>query len=262
MKYLLLISIIFLAACNDNDNIAKKNDQVLSREQQLKKDIAQYPDSALLTESLVQYYREGNNYGQALIVVNHAIKKDSNNPRLWDINATLNIENNDTAAAIHSFEKAISFYPDPQYIISLGILYAQTKNAAALQMADALLVESKAKADKEAFFIKGLYYSYTGNKQKAIGFFDECLSISYTYMDAYIEKALALYDLKKYAEALAVLDKAVTLQNNFDEGYYYRGRCLEKLNRPQEAAEAYHMALLYDHDYLEAKEALAKLGVN
>ena len=62
-------------------------------------------------------------------------------------------------------------------------------------------------------------------------------------------------------EALAVLDKALTLQNNFEEGYYFRGRCLEKLNRPMEAVEAYQMALSYDPQYVEAKEALAKLGV-
>lgn len=261
MKYLSLLIVIFFAACTNNDSTPKKNDQALTQEQQLKNAITQFPDSALLTENLIQYYREAGNYGQAISVINNAIKKDSSNARLWDIKATLDIENNDTLASIQSFEKAIAFYPDPKYIISLGTLYAQTKNASALQMADALLLATKANADKEAYFIKGLYYSFTNNKQKAISFFDKCLSLSYTYMDAYIEKALALYDLAKYTEALAVLDKALTLQNNFEEGYYFRGRCLEKLSRPMEAVEAYQMALSYDPQYVEAKEALAKLGV-
>ena len=79
-------------------------------------------------------------------------------------------------------------------------------------------------------------------------------------MEAYREKAIALYDLGKYKEALAVLDKAVTLQNGFDEGYYYKGRCFEKLNKIPEAIEMYERALMYDKDYVEAKEALAKLG--
>ena len=79
------------------------------------------------------------------------------------------------------------------------------------------------------------------------------------YMFAYREKGIALYDLGKYEEALAVLNKAVTLQNNFDEGYYWLGRCFEKLNKPKEAFEAYKMALLYSPDYMEAKETLAKL---
>jgi tetratricopeptide (TPR) repeat protein len=114
---------------------------------------------------------------------------------------------------------------------------------------------------KEENFIKGLYYSYSNQKLKAISYFDTCLFIRYTYMDAYIEKALALYDLEKYTDALTVLDKALTLQNNFEEGYYYRGKCLEKLNRRFEAIEAYQMALAFSPDYVEAKEALSRLGV-
>ena len=259
IKYLSSLLFFIFISCNNDDNVSKSNSETLSPEQQLKNNIAQYPDSALLTENLVQYYREMGSYSQALAIINNSIKKDSTNPRLWDIKATLEIENADTSASILSFEKAIEIYPDPQYIISLGALYAQTKNANALQMADALLIGNKAHAEKEAYFIKGLYYTYANNKEKAITFFDKCISLNYTYMDAYLEKALALYELKKYTEALAVLDKALTLQNSFDEGYYYRGRCLEKLNRPQEAADAYKSALMYDPEYSDAKKALANL---
>lgn len=262
MKYLLFFIAVFCISCNSNDNTAKENNyDTLSREQLLKNDVAHYPDSSILTENLVQYYRDAGNYDTAIAIVNNSLKKDSNNDRWWDIKATLQIENDDTTGSIHSLEKAVNIYPDPQYLISLGILYAQTKQPKALQLADSLIINKKAAADKEGNFIKGLFYSYTNQKQKAITYFDTCLSISYTYMDAYIEKALALYDLTKYTEALAVLDKAVTLQNNFEEGYYYRGKCLEKLNRPFQAIEAYEMALAYAPDYTEAKDALIRLGV-
>ncbi|MEO7265389.1 MAG: tetratricopeptide repeat protein [Ferruginibacter sp.] len=254
-----LIIAIMNAACTNKED--KPDSAVtVAEEQQLKNEIVSHPDSLLLTENLVQYYRDNGNYGAAIKTVNSAINKDSINPRLWDMAATLHFENRDTLSSIIAFEKAIDIYPDPVYIISLGTLYAQTKNEKALALADALLMASKSKADKEAYFIKGLYYNYTGNKNKAIVFFDKCLSLSYTFMDAYREKAIALYDLDKYNEALAVLDKAVTLQNNFDEGYFYMGRCLEKLNRKQEAVEAYQKALMYDPGYSEAKDALAKLG--
>ena len=78
-------------------------------------------------------------------------------------------------------------------------------------------------------------------------------------MFAYREKGIALYDLGKYNDAITVLDKAVTLQNNFDEGYYWLGRCLEKLNKPNDAIEEYKTALLYSPDYIEAKTALERL---
>ncbi|MEO6403851.1 MAG: tetratricopeptide repeat protein [Ferruginibacter sp.] len=251
--------IIFFCSCNGKKE-NKSAVEVSTREQQLMNDRNAFPDSLLLTENLIQYYRENGNYFAALKTVNEEIEQDSTNPRLWDMKATLHFENADTVASISAFEKAVAIYPDPGYIISLATLYAQTKNEKALALADALLIANKSKADKEALFIKGLYFNYSGDKKKAIDFFDKCLALNYTFMDAYREKAIALYDLGKYSEALAVLDKAVTLQNNFDEGHYYRGRCLEKLGRQKEAIEAYQAALMYDPEYAEAKDALARLG--
>lgn len=256
-------AILLLQACN-GANESKEPADVENRstiEDQLKASVKQFPDSLLLKENLIQYYRENGNYDGALHEVNRALQSDSANARLWDIKAILHSENEDTAAAINAFEKAVDIVAEPADIISLATLYAQTKNSKALELADALLLADRAKADKEAVFIKGLYFSSTGQKEKAIRFFDECLSMDYTFMYAYREKCLALYDLGKFQPALDVINKALTLQNGYEEGYYYQGKCLERLNRPAEAIEAYQTALMYAPDYIEAKEALARLGV-
>ena len=257
-----LLILFCFAACN-NEGKKQPEKQVVAnvQEKEMQDAIARFPDSLLLRENLIQYYRDNGTFDMAIAETNTAIKRDSNNARLWDIKGTLEFEDEDTLNAIKAFEKAIWLFPDPQYIISLGTLYAQSKNAKAIAMADALLIGKKAGADKEALFIKGLYFTYIGDKQKAIGFFDNCLALDYTFMFAYREKAIALYDLHKYEEALNVLNKAVTLQNNFDEGYYWAGRCLEKLNRVNDAIESYKTALQYDPQYIEAQDALAKLGV-
>lgn len=257
MRSFLFILILF-CSCNDADDLAPKIEKQNTQEQALLNEIAANPDSSILVESLVQYYREENDYSKALNIVQKQIKKDSLADRWWNIQATLQFEKNDTLGAIHSFENAINIFAAPQYIIPLATLYAQTKNKKSLILADAL-IKGKANVDKEAYFVKGLFYSYSGDKLKAIEYFDKCLAISYTYMSAYTEKALALYDLQKYTDALLVLDKALTLQNNYDEGYYYRGQCLEKLNKIPEAIEAYNMALMYDPQYEEAKDALSRL---
>ncbi|MFT3911031.1 MAG: tetratricopeptide repeat protein [Ferruginibacter sp.] len=254
--------IFCLQACNNEkaEETKTTTDTLPSAEQQLKDAISKHPDSLLLKENLIQYYAENGNYSAALKTVGDALLKDSMNAPLWDIQANLHFENADTLDAINDFEHAIKISAQPEYVIALGTLYGQTKNPLALQTADALLT-SNAKAEKEAYFIKGLYYSFSNNKIKAIDFFDKCLSISYTFMDAYIEKSIALYDLGKYSEALTVLDKALTLQNNFDEGYYYSGKCLEKLNRIPEAIQSYQNALRVKPDYVEAKDALGRLGI-
>jgi len=257
----LLLAFTIFYSCNPAEE--KKDSGVQpampAAEKKLRDAMAQYPDSLLLRENLIQYFRDNSNYEMALAETDVYLKKDSNNPRFWDIRANLSIENEDTLQAIRSFEKAIELYPDPGYIMSLGAIYAQTKNPMALAMADALMQATKAKAGKEALFIKGLYYNYTGDKTKAISFFDQCLALDYTYMFAYREKGIALYETGQYQKAVDVLTRAVTLQNNYDEGYYWLGRSFEKLNRKADAIEAYKTALLYSPDYMEAQDALSKL---
>ena len=78
-------------------------------------------------------------------------------------------------------------------------------------------------------------------------------------MEAYREKALALCDLEKYNEAILVLTKATTLKNKYDEGYYYLGKCYEKINKPEMAADSYRKALLFNPENEESAEALGVL---
>lgn len=265
MKQTLFFLSLIIAGTACNNATTEKTaaqPEIPVQEKQMKEAIAQYPDSMLLRQSLIQYYQDNGNIDMAFAELDNAIKKDTADASLWDKKAQLYIEERkDTPGGIKAYEKAIAIFPDPQYIMSLGWLYAQTKNSNALVMADALLQASKAHAEKEALLIKGLYFSALGDKQKALQFFDACLGVDYTYMLAYREKAIVLYDTGKYEEALKVLDRAVTLQNKYDEGYYWMGRCFEKLNRTTDAIDSYKSALLYNPDYDEAKDALAKLGV-
>jgi tetratricopeptide (TPR) repeat protein len=258
-----LVLLITIISCNNQHQLNENKDTdaefISAREKILKDSIAKFPGSFLLKEELIQLYRDSADFDKAVSTVDLALKTDSLNARLWDIKATLHFENEDTLNAIKSFERALRLNPSPRYLILLGSLYAQTKNARALAVADALLKSKQPETEKEAFFIQGLYFNYSGDKTKAIAALDKCLNLDNRHMFAYREKAIALYDMGKYEDAITVLDKAVTLQNSFDEGYYWLGRCLEKLNKPNDAIEEYKTALMYAPDYLEAKEALERL---
>ncbi len=260
----LLMALLF-CACNNNSTeqpvTQQEKQDTPAQEKEMKEAIAQYPDSALLKENLIQYYQDNGSLEMALAETNKALAKDSADPAFWDKKAELYALQDDTANAIKAYEKAIEIFPDPQYVMSVGWLYAKTKNPKALEMGDALIEASKARAAKEGLLIKGLYYATTGDSKQAMVYFDNCLAMDYTYMFAYREKAIVLYDLGKYNEAVKTLTKAVTLQNKFDEGYYWLGRCYEKLNKNNDAIDSYKTALLYNADYLEAKDALGKLGV-
>jgi len=279
-----MLALGFLVSCGNNTDqkapaktvqqekdsiniIAEKKDNsitpapVSEKEKSLLADMNKYPDSLILTENLIQYYRENGNYGNARKITDESIAKNNRNPRLYYIKATLAYEDEDTLTAIKAFEKAVSILPDPDYYISLATLYAQTKNPRSLSIADALISGSKAHKDKDAWFIKGLYYSNTGQKQKAISFFDKALNLSYTFMDAYREKALALSAMGRNQDAIEVLNKGLTIMNSWDEGYYYSGMILEKMNNIQDAITSYKNALVISPDYTEAKDALLRLGV-
>lgn len=225
----------------------------------IKNAIKEFPDSLILRQNLIEAYRNEGQYDSAIAVADKELVKDSGSAYLWNIKATLYFENNDTLQAINSLQHAIDIYPLPEYLVALGTVLAEIKNKNALQIADDLLHNNKEKHGKDAYFIKGLYYNYINQPQKAIVYLDSCLKLDFTYMYAYREKAIALYQEKKYDEAIKVLRRAVTLQNNFDEGYFWMGKCYEKLDMKEDAIQSYQNALLYDKNFMEARKALDRL---
>jgi len=250
----------FLSACESGDKQVKpqfKSDP--NSIESIKKEIRANPDSLMLKENLIEAYRNAGYYDSAISIANAEIKKDSGSAYLWNIEASLYFENNDTANAIRCLKSAIDIYPLPDYLVALGTVYAEIKNEKALRIANELLLSNKTKYGKDAYFIRGLFYNYVNQPAKAIQNLDSCLDLDFTYMYAYREKAIALYSQSKYEDAIRVLKRSVTLQNNFDEGYYWLGRCYEKLHKKDEAIESYQNALLYDKNYIEAREALDSL---
>jgi tetratricopeptide (TPR) repeat protein len=259
LLYFIAFLLFVFASCNSNDTETKQATHVANSIEDLKKEIKLYPDSSMLVQNLIEAYRNADYYDSAIALTDQQIKKDSGNAYLWNVKATLYFENEDTLHAIKSLEQAIDIYPLPEYLAALGTIYAEIKNKNALLIADELLQSSKTKSAKDAWFIKGLYYNYINESQKAIPYLDSCLQVDYTYMYAYREKAIALYHLAKYNEAVEVLKRAVTIQNNYDEGYFWLGKCYEKLNQKEDAIQSYQDALLYDKDYTEARDAFNRL---
>lgn len=257
--YVSVLSVFVFVACNSGDKSVNPPPSEKNTIQSIKNEIKQHPDSLMLKENLIEAYRNEGYYDSAISVASQEIAKDSGSAYLWNIKASLYFENGDTLNAISSLKHAIDIYPLPDYLVALGTVYAEIKNPKSLKIADELLKANRVKSGKDAYFIKGLYYNYMNEPQKAIPYLDSCLSLDFTYMYAYREKAIALYTEKKYDDAIKVLKRAVTIQNNFDEGYYWMGKCYEKLNKKDEAIQSYQTALLYDKDYIEAREALNRL---
>ena len=268
LLFAFLFFITVLHSCNGNHeenkiqtkNINTVENELSAKESTLIKSINTYPDSLLCKENLIQFYRANNQYDKAIKSVNQFILDDSLNIRFIHIKGVLLMENSDTIEAVKCFEKCLSIYPLSLDLINLGAIYANQQNIKSISIADKLLNEFKDEAEKEAYFIKGSYYSNIGNKKMAITYFDSCINHTITFMEAYREKALALAEERKYKEAISTLKKAVTLNNNYPEGYFYLGKIYEKTKDISNAVEAYQTALLYDPSYKEAAEAIKRLN--
>jgi tetratricopeptide (TPR) repeat protein len=253
---------IFSGCKNDQNNIAdskkvKDNTVILNK---LMGQIAKSPDSIGLRLKLVNALDSLGNYKEAVVQIDSLINKDSLNFGLWYRKGRLLEDGKDTANAIASFTKAIKIYPSPDGQLSLANLLAETKNAHALlfcQQVQDLRLGREYSA--HCNFIAGVYFARIGNKQKAIQMFDNCINENYSYLEAYQEKGFIYFDDKKYVEALKIFQLTASINNTYADAYYWQAKCLEALNKKEEAIKNYQTSILLDKNLNEASEALKRL---
>jgi len=256
-KIIECVFVLVLFSCNAKNKEKDTANTSYTAEHHLRSLIALAPDSLLPKENLIQFYRDNNEDAKALSITQQFLVNDSNNERLLHIAGVLFLESGDTINAINSFKRAISIQVNINDLLYLGHIYALQKNSSAIAVADSL--SKKPAFQKESYYIKGVYFSSIGDFEKAILFFNRCTDIDFTFMEAYREKARTLILMEKLQEAIYVLTKATTIQNNFVEGYFYLGQCYEKTKNTKQAIESYQKALMYDPNYSEADSALQKL---
>jgi tetratricopeptide (TPR) repeat protein len=253
----------FLSCQSKKDSIKQVNNQDIDLDVNFetvqKNYIHQFPDSSLLKEELIQFYRTANRYPEAIAYADSLANNDTLFSKWFSILATLHFENDDTLKAIANFEKAIAISPRTIDLLSLGALYAGHKNIGALSIANLLEKMDESKYLKEAHYIRGSYYESLGEYANAINFFNKSIEMDFGFMEGYREKTICLIQLNKTTEALQTIKKAITLNNRFAEGYYWEGVCYEKLNRKNNALESFNMALMYDSSLVEAKDALKQI---
>jgi len=262
MKNIWLVLILLSAciACNNKKESKKNNAAQETIVTNLKQKIAQKPDSIGLHLQLVDALDSLNDYANAITEMSNLIKKDSLNYAFWYRLGQLYSSAKDTVSAIKSYNKAIKVYPAPDAVLSLANLYAETKNSTALQLTDFILsMRLGREYNAHCYFIKGVFFARTNNKQKAISFFDECINNNFNYPEAYLEKGFIFFDAGKKEEALKTFTMCVTVNNTYADGYYWVAKCNEALNNKAEAIINYQTALQLDGNMQEAKDALQRL---
>ena len=263
MKPLIYLSILFILACNsqpkDKNNQRQKSSlpDAISKLDQLAK---QYPDSIGLHLRLVDALDSLGDYTPALVEVNKLLAKDSSNFGLWYKKAQLSEQSNDTLGAIKSYSKAAKIYASPDALLALANLYAETKNGKALELCQTVADLRMGRTyQAHCDFIAGVYYARIGNTTNAINLFKNCIANNYSYMEAYLETGFIYYDKKQFAEALKVFQTAVTVKNNFPDGYYWLAKTYEANKDISAAILNYERAFTLDPKLVEAEQAIKRL---
>jgi len=79
--------------------------------------------------------------------------------------------------------------------------------------------------------------------REALASYDKAIALKPDYAECYNSRGLALQELKRPAEALVAYDKAIALSPKFSEAYFNRGLALQDLQKPIEALSAYDQAI-------------------
>lgn len=260
-----VLLVLFTACHNKPDNVspdALTKDEMPAGVKALFGQVEKNPDSVGLRLRLVDALDSLGAFQQALGQMDSVIRYDSLNYGLWYRKAQLQENAHDTSGALKSYRYAIRVYPSPDAMLAAANLLAERKDSVSLAICKQV-EELRMGREYAAHcnFISGVYYARKGNEQKAMEFFNKCITNDFNYTEAYMEKGFLFYDHKKTAEALQVFQMLATVKNTYPDAYYWMAKCYEALKQPAEAIANYQKSLVLDPKLKEATAALERLGV-
>ncbi|MBS1729779.1 MAG: tetratricopeptide repeat protein [Bacteroidetes bacterium] len=261
------MTVLFFSCKNDKKNNPTDTVSEIVKEKfspevsQLQRLLLSKPDSTGLRLKLAMLLDSIGQPKEAILQVDTLLRKDSLNYGLWFTHGQLAEDIPDTAMAIKSYQKAISIYNSPDALLSLANIYAEQKNNESLIICQRLSEMSLGREyDAHCNFITGIYYARTGNKAKALQYFNSCIANNYTYMEAYIEKGLIYFDQKDYRNALSVFQFASTVNSMDPDPYYWMGRCYELMNQKDSALLKFQQSYSLDRSDPQVKAAVVRMG--
>lgn len=225
----------------------------------LERGIERFPDNPEFRRRLSETLLEAGRSGEALAQYEKMLQADSTNFEAWYEKGILLMQMNDTAGAINALARSYALQPLSMNGVALANLYAETKDARAIPIADELIAKDSTNTNLDPIFIKGIYYSNTGQHQLAMEQFEKCIRTDWKFTDAYIEKGILLYEIKNIDEALETFKMAATVSPVNADAYFWQGRCYEVAGKKEEAVESYSRAYSLDRSFREAKERLDNL---
>lgn len=102
---------------------------------------------------------------------------------------------------------------------------------------------------KEDWLNKGVALHNLKRYEEALDAYNQAIRLDPNYALAYTGKGSALNNLKSYEEALEVCNQAIRLNPNYALTHYTKGTVLANLKRREEALDAYNQSILLNPNY-------------
>lgn len=128
----------------------------------------------------------------------------------------------------------------------------------------ALTNEPMKRRDRAATYTnRGILHMRMGNHTRAMWDYEKTISMMPGMKEAKVNLGAALYNLKRYPEALAALNEGVEAADHDARtvGYYNRGLTHEKLGDLQSAYEDFRRALRLQPDFKPAQDQMDRFTV-
>ena len=87
---------------------------------------------------------------------------------------------------------------------------------------------------------------------EALARYDKAITVKSDYADAHFNRGVTLQELKRFEEALASYDRAINLRPDYAEALSNRGNTLKEMKRLDEALASYDRAISVRPDHAEA----------
>jgi tetratricopeptide (TPR) repeat protein len=175
--------------------------------------------------------------------------------------AALSLENMDTALSIHFLNQSMDINAkQSDAAFMLAGIYAAQKNPNWKKITEHLIHQKEDPiAAAKGYYLTGIQLSNENKIKEAITAFEKAIILNYTFTDAYIEKAILLFDSDHTDQAIDLLYKAQEMDRKSADIPFWLGECYLKKKNKEKAMAFFEQTQRLDPDYQAAIDRIANI---
>ena len=192
-------------------------------------------------------YLDEENFSAAISALNKAIEIEPENGAAYFYLGNALADMGQAQAAFEAFTESLTYDPDNSMAWeNLGTILFQFENYldAAPAFADAVRLNPE-NGEAWSYLARALWYE--GDEPGAVEAFGRALRVIEEPEAALLnDYGVALNDIKRFEEALAVFEEAISIDSNIPDYWFNKGNVLNNLGEPEKALASYQEAVAID----------------